>query len=98
MNEKILTLLGFCRKAGKLTVGTMRVTELIQKKNSLVIVASDISQKTEKELSFFAAKKNGKVLRIPFDTETVSKAIGIKAGVVATTDEGFVKAILEGGN
>lgn len=96
MSKKTLTLLGFCRKAGKLTVGTMRVTELLKRGNScLVTVAEDISEKTEKELAFFAAKGKGKVIRIPFDTDTVSKAIGIKAGVVATTDEGFKKAILE---
>lgn len=96
MNDKILTLLGFCRKAGRLTVGTQKVTELIKSgKKCLVAVAEDISDKTEKELRFFASKGKGKVIRIPFDTETVSSAIGIKAGVVATSDEGFSEAILE---
>ena len=97
--DKILTLLGFCRKAGKLTVGTMRVTAALKEnKKLLCILAEDISPKTEKELNFFAKKGRGVVMRIPFDTQKVSNAIGVKAGVVATADEGFQKAILEGGN
>ena len=49
IHEKLLTLLGFCRKAGKLVVGTGRVTELIQKGGyALVLVASDIRQKAKR--------------------------------------------------
>jgi ribosomal protein L7Ae-like RNA K-turn-binding protein len=99
LSDKILTLLGFCRKAGKLIIGTEKVTEALkQSKRCLVTVAEDISDKTFKELNFFASKGKGVVIKIPYDTFQVSKAIGTKAGVVATTDDGFSKAILEGGN
>ena len=98
MSNKTLTLLGFCRKAGKLIIGTQKVTETLKEnKRCLVTVAEDISDKTLKELRFFASKGKGVVIKIPYDTITVSNAIGTKAGVVATTDEGFSKAILEGG-
>ena len=51
--DKILTLLGFCRKAGKLVFGTEKVTELIKKGSPcLVMLSKDISPKTEKELTF----------------------------------------------
>lgn len=98
MNNKILTLFGFCRKSGKLVTGTEKVTQLIKSgKKCLVILAEDISEKTEKELKYFAAKGKAEVIRVPFNTETVSCAIGIRAGVVATSDDGFCKAILQGG-
>lgn len=94
MSNKILTLLGFCRKAGKLIVGTMRVTERIKEnKPCLVMLAEDVSAKTKKELEFYAGNKKSVVVSVPFDTLTVSKAIGTKAGVIATYDEGFKKAI-----
>lgn len=98
MSEKLLTLLGFCRKAGKLVTGTEKVTFLVKEgKKCLVMLAEDISEKTEKELRYFADRGRAVVVRVPFDTFTVSKAIGTKAGVVATTDDGFCKAILNGG-
>ncbi len=97
--DKILTLLGFCRKAGKLIVGTEKVTELVKSGvTCLVMVASDISEKTEKELRFFA--KNGKavVIRLAYDCEMVGHATATSAGIFATTDKEFCKAILQGGN
>lgn len=98
-NNKLLTLLGFCRKAGKLTVGTQRVTELITKGHyALVLISSDISPKSEKELRFAASKGKAVVERLSCTTEQLSKAIGTPAGIVATADEGFCKALLQGGN
>ena len=97
--DKILTLLGFCRKAGKLVAGTEKVTELVKKGVScLVMLSNDISAKTEKELKYHA--EGGKVvfIRLDFDRETVAHATNTTAGVLATTDEGFQKAILQGGN
>lgn len=97
-SEKLLTLLGFCRKAGKLTVGFSKVSELLKsKKAPLVLIASDISKKTEKEVRYLADNTGATVVRISFNTETLSHAIGFAAGVVATCDEGFCKAILQGG-
>lgn len=97
--NKILTLLGFCRKAGKLVFGTEKVTELIKKgKPCLVMLSSDISPKTEKELRYHAGGTNAVFVRLEFNRETVAHATNTTAGVFATTDEGFSKAILQGGN
>lgn len=97
--DKILTLLGFCKKAGKLVVGTENVTELIKKgATCLVMLSSDISPKTEKELKYHASGGRAVFVRLEFDRETVAHATNTTAGVLATTDEGFSKAILQGGN
>ena len=63
-----------------------------------MLVASDISPKSEKELRFTAAKGKAVVERVDFTTAQISKAIGTPAGIVATADDGFCKAILQGGN
>lgn len=101
--DKALTLLGFCRKAGKLVFGTEKVTELIKKGGfCLVILSEDISQKTEKELRYQANGRNVVFIRLQFDRKTVAHATGTTAGVLATANEGFAKAvskaILQGGN
>ena len=98
VQSKVLTLLGFCKKAGKLVAGTEKVTELVKKGgNCLVMLSRDISAKTEKELKYHAS--GGAVfIRLDFDRETVAHATKTTAGVLATADEGFCKAILQGGN
>ena len=96
--DKTLTLLGFCKKAGKLVAGTEKVTELIKKgATCLVMLSSDISPKTEKELKYHASGKNIVFIRLSYDRETVAHATATTAGVLATADEGFSKAILQGG-
>ena len=98
-DDKILTLLGFCRKAGKLVAGTEKVTELVKKGNPcLVMLSEDISLKTEKELKYHANGKQVVFIRLSHNRETVAHATKTTAGVLATADEGFSKAILQGGN
>ena len=54
LNDKILTLLGFASKAGKLSYGFDAVkTALSQKKSKLLLIANDISPKTQKEIMYF---------------------------------------------
>ena len=56
-NHPVLSRLGIARRAGLLVVGTEKVTAALKsKKARLVVIASDISQKTEK--SNFKLAKN----------------------------------------
>ena len=98
MQDKILSLLGFCKKAGKLIAGTEKVTELIKNGGPcLVMLSNDISPKTEKELKYHANGKQVVFIRLSHNRETVAHATNTTAGVLATADEGFSKAILQGG-
>lgn len=93
-NDPVLSMLGLCRRAGKLSVGTQAVTTSIKRKRArLVIVAADISPKTEKELRYTAKDSALDILRVRHSLFEVGHAIGIKAGVVSVEDEGFAKAI-----
>ena len=93
-NNPVLSRLGFARKAGRLSLGFEASKEAVtSNKAKLIIVASDISAKTEKETRFFAKEKCN-VTKVDFTTEEISAAIGFRAGVLAVNDEGFAKAIL----
>ncbi len=98
MNNKLLSLLGMCRRAGKLTIGYEKTLETIQKhKCKVALVAADTAPRTEKELRFHA-KEQIPVIRIAQAKEELSHAIGTPAGVVGITDEGFAnQAKLLGG-
>lgn len=102
MANKFLNLLGICRKAGRLTLGAAKTTELIKAhKVKAIFIANDLSNKTEKELKFATEQQNIRVARTNFTIEELSRALGTPAGVVSTDDEGFANALyklIEGGN
>ena len=91
----MLSLFGFASKAGKLSFGTHATTFAIESnKAKLVLAASDISEKSVKELKFKADKQNIEVLNLSgIDTAALSKRIGKNCGIVAVNDSGFADAI-----
>ena len=96
-NHPVLSRLGIARRAGLLAVGTEKVTAALKnKKAKLVVIASDISPKTEKELCYLA-KGDAKLMRINVDLITMSAAIGTTAGIVAVTDENLAESIRKAG-
>lgn len=99
-NDPVLSRLGFARKAGRLSFGFASTKEAIQsKKAKLIIIASDISEKSLKETRFFA--KDIPVIRIENTIEEISAAVSFRAGIVSVNDQGFADAIqkqIKGGN
>ncbi len=97
MNDKVLTLLGFASKAGKLSYGFDAVcTSVSQKKSKLVLVACDVSQKSQKEISFCCDKfKTQSFVLKEYDMTTVSHAIGHKCGIISVNDISFADGLLK---
>ena len=92
--DKFLQMLGLCRKAGRMCIGyTDTVSAVKAAKAVLIYIASDLSQKTEKELNFVTKDKPIQVVRTRYDMATISAAIGIKTGVVCILDQGFASAL-----
>ncbi len=96
MNDKVLTLLGFASKAGKLSYGFDAVRTSISQKNSkLVLTASDISPKSQKEIVFYCNKfKIQEIVLNDYDMATISHAIGRKCGIVSVNDQSFKDGLL----
>ena len=95
-DDKMLSMLGLCRRAGKLFAGyDLCVEKIKQGQAMLALAASDISEKTYKNLCYEADRMQIPARRIRYDKETLGKACGIKAGIVTVTDEGFTKAIVD---
>jgi ribosomal protein L7Ae-like RNA K-turn-binding protein len=89
MNDKLLSMLGMCRRAGKLVIGFDKTAECVKAhKAHLILVASDTAPRTEKEARF-VAKESVAVIRLTVSKDELSHAIGTSAGVVAITDAGF---------
>jgi ribosomal protein L30E len=83
------------RRAGRLTPGFDAAKDTITNKTSkLIITASDVSEKTVKEIRYFAEKGNVKVAKIDITAEDTARLFGKSYGVLSLTDGGFANAIL----
>lgn len=95
INNSFLSLIGLARKAGFLSAGSEAVESAIKNgKSKLIIIACDISLKTEKEFRYLA-KSETPVKRVVFDTLAITKSIGTKAGIISINNIGFAKTILK---
>ncbi len=82
-----------CRRAGKLVIGFDAVIKELASAGSGagVVLASDVSPKTEKEVRFRA--KNTEVIRADFSMSDAEDAVGKRAGVFLVSDAGLYGSI-----
>lgn len=73
------------------------LTSLKKGKSKLIVVASDISPKSQKEVNFFSHNKDIRVITLEgASIKTVSDAVGRKCGIISVNDSGFADAITGG--
>lgn len=83
-----------CRRAGKLIIGFDAVADEMRKRTpGGVILASDVSPKTEKEVLFRAEQNGIEVIKAAFTMDTAKDAIGKRAGVFYVTDVGLFGSV-----
>ena len=106
--KNLLMMIGLCRGAGKLVIGTPMICEHLKKrsnKNSasskaekcdvIVIEASDTSENTHKRISDKCIYYKVKHIRIESTCENLGRAVGKSdVAAVAVADESFCRAIL----
>ncbi len=100
MDHKVAGLLGMARRAGRLALGFDAVKATIAaRKARLILLASDISPKTEKELRFVSQKVESSVpfVKLDGDKETCARLLGNPRPVAAMAleDQGFADALLK---
>ena len=83
-------------RAGKLNFGFETVRSAVTGGAVyLLMTAADLSPKTAKETAFLADKYAVPLLSLPVTMEELRSAMGKKTGVLAVTDEGFAKRLME---
>ena len=96
--DKLIGLLGICRRAGHAQVGFDAAADAIRKgKAGAVLLARDVSEKTAKEIRFAAEGKRTVVAAAPLDKAEMGHALGYEkaVGVVAVDDKGLSAAIIK---
>ena len=90
--DKLLSLMGLCRRAGKLGVGHDAVFDAVRKGRArAVILTADASGRHERELE--AASFPCKVIHAGFTMEEAGLAVGKRSCIFSVEDGGFANAI-----
>ena len=94
--DKVLSLLGLARRAGRLEAGFDACRESARAgKAALLVAAGDVSEKTFKNLRYEAQRAGIEAVRLQTAMEELGRACGVRAGVVAVADKGFAWALLK---
>ena len=95
-NDRLLSFLGICKRAGALLWGAETVEKAVRGgKAKLVLYASDVSGNSLKGVGRAAEEQGVPARQLPRSKEELSFALGRLCGIVCTTDDGFAKKILE---
>ena len=95
-NDPVLSMLGLCRKAGRLGWGhDACVDDVTRKRAKLCLLAADASERLKRELHRAAEFAGGAppVLQTEYTMDIIKGATGYRAGVLTINDEGFAEKI-----
>ncbi|MBQ9673481.1 MAG: ribosomal L7Ae/L30e/S12e/Gadd45 family protein [Ruminococcus sp.] len=96
MNDRILSLLGLCRRAGKIVIGADPVIESMREgKAFVVLTASDFSKNSKKNILKAIDEYGTKAYTVNRTKDEISHALGRLCGVLSITDKGFSDKIQE---
>jgi ribosomal protein L7Ae-like RNA K-turn-binding protein len=90
----ILTTLGLCKRAGKLVTGFDSVVSELRK-SAGVLIASDLSDKSKKEIAFHCEKAGKKLVEIEHTMDEIAGVLNKKTGIIAVMDSGLFKSIIK---
>lgn len=94
--NRILSTLSLCRRASKLVCGFDLVKQaVINQKVYIVLLASDLSPKTKKEVEFVCNSRQIGVLTLPATIDEIWYSVGKRAGVLAVTERGLAEKLNE---
>ena len=92
--KKFWNLLTICRKANKIVFGFASSKDaVIDGKAYCVFVASDVSDKTKKEVKYYCDMAGIYMDILPCTMQEMSAELGRKAGVIAICDQGFTESL-----
>lgn len=92
MNEKLLSLMGIARKAGRLSLGYDPAEEAMRKgKSKLLLIAKDVSERTLKSITAAAQQTGTRIILTDITMDAFGAAVGKRSGIVSVNDRGFAE-------
>ena len=99
MNSNDFSILGMCRRAGRLSMGhDMCKSSLRSGKACLCIIGSDLSERITDEFKNLCRESGVRLFKIPLTIDGIHHLIGYKAGVMTVCDSGFAESVIKSFN
>lgn len=95
-DSKFMSLLGMCRRAGKLSCGHDAAVDSIRSKTAkLCILTGDSSERLKKEMQFKVEHfcNDIPIVEIEKTMDETGHAVGLKSAVLTVNDAGFAKSL-----
>ena len=96
--DKLLSLLGLCRRAGRLQWGHDACIDAIRHGTAkLCLMSADASARLKRDIQYAVDRAGGTppVIHTPYTMQQMRDATGYFAGVLTTDDEGFAKRLTQ---
>ena len=94
MNDKLLSLLGIARRAGRLSLGFDAAADAMQSgKSKLLILAEDLSERTLRNITDTARHTDTRTVVLNISMEQLGRSVGKTVGIISVNDEGFAKKL-----
>ncbi len=94
MNDKLLSLLGIARRAGRLSLGFDPAADTMKKgRTNLLLLAADLSGNSRKSVLQEAERTNTKSIVLDRTMAELGAAVGKNVGIIAVNDRGFADSI-----
>lgn len=95
MNDRLLSFLGLCKRAGYLISGADTVAKSMRDHKALLVLsANDFSENSLKAVRKAADEFKVTLKTIDYSKDELSFALGKHCGVIGVTDKGFADKIL----
>lgn len=94
-NNKIVSILGLCKKSGNLTFGYDSCIDSINKKKSkLILVANDLSYNTKQKLyNKINIDECNLICLTNFSINDIGNILGKSCGIISVNNTGFAEKI-----
>lgn len=93
MNEGLLSAISMARGAGKLKIGFDASKDAAAQGAPLVILASDVSERTRRSARYFCEDSGTRLLETDVTQDEIKEKFGWRFGVAAVTDINFATLI-----
>ena len=95
MNDRLLSFLGLCRRAGCMIIGADTVVKAIGERRALlVLLAADLSPNSSRDIEYAARQAGVELRTLSRSKDELSFALGRRCGALCVTDKGFADKIL----
>lgn len=96
--DKLLSMLGLARRAGKLSMGHDMAEKAVKShKAEIVLLCSDVSERLVREFeqAVSNAKSTARIFVTDITMEEIHFSLGYRAGVITLDDKNFSKRVIE---